>query len=275
MAITQNFSAGTQLAFWSQVDTTGKMTSWNGSRATVAGVAAGMRRFYGIKQANPAPVEPEFPLITGDDGPIGKIDFPPGETPEWIMELAVNDADAKAQLQGTAINTIGQAYFGAFQPYNPVYPDICVVYNSKSKNYGVGTKAWQGVIFPVCSAVPLERDAYNERTPAVYRYKLLAQSVSKYPWGVTITEALQGDTASVGFDFQSDNPITMHALVGDGTTVTFSVPVTPVSVAKTVVYTGNGALQTLASVSTANKTITFGSAPALNADIMIMMEFTP
>lgn len=275
MATTTVISAGTQLAFFSQVDSTGKMTSWNGSRSTSNGVAAGMRQFYGIKQANPAIVEPEFVPVTGDDGAIGKIDFPPGDTPEWIMEVAISDLETVAQLQGTIVQTIGQAYFGAFQPTDPVYPDICVVYNSKAKNYGVGTKAWQGVIFPVCSAVPLDRDAYNERTAATYRYKMLAQAVTKTPWGVTINSANNGTDSPVGLNFQSDNPIIIQAYIGNGSTTEFFTQKTPVSVAKTIVWTGNGAVATVNSVNTTTKSFTLSGAPANNTDVLVMMEFTP
>lgn len=274
MALKKNYAAGFQLAFMSQIDTNGFMTAWDGTTTTGA-TASGMRQFVGVKTANPAPVEPDFPQITGDDGPIGKIAFASNETPSWIMETAINDFDINAVLQSTIVHQVGEAYLNAFQPLDGVYPDICVIYNSKAKNSPANTSAWTGVFFPACNAVPLHRDQYQERTPGVFRYKLLANPASVYPWGVTITEAVAGTTQPVGFEFQSDNPMIMHRLTGDGSTTTFNLPKTPVSVSKTIVYTGNGALATVSSVSPAAKTMTLSVAPALNAKIEVFYEFTP
>lgn len=273
MAQTKHYAAGAQECFWSQIDTNGFMTAYDGT-TTQGATASGMRQFVGIKQANPAPVEPDFPLITGDDGPIGRIPFPSGETPQWVMEVAINDYVTDAALQSTTVHQVGDAYLNAFQPLDGLYPDICIIYNSKAKNSPANTSAWEGILFPACNAVPLDRDKYQERTPAVYKYKILANPTNIYPWGVTITEAIAGTTQPIGFKFSADNPIIMHRLTGDGATVTFNLPKTPISTTKTVVYTGNGQLIALASVSAANKTITFTVAPALGAKVEIWMEYS-
>lgn len=273
MPLKKNYGAGVQECFWSQIDTRGHMTAWDGTTTTGA-TAQGMRQFVGMKTANPTPVEPEFPQITGDDGPIGRIDFGSNETPNWIMEVAINDLDTDAILQGTIVHAIGEAYFNAFQPLDAVYPDIAVVYNSKAKNSPSNTKAWSGIIFPVVTAVPLDRDQYQERTPAVFKYKLLANPAAKYPWGVTITEAIAGTTEPVGFKFQSDNPIILHRLTGDGALATFNLPKTPVSVSKTVVWNTTGASLTVSSISTANNTMTLSAIPAINTEIYVMMEYS-
>lgn len=273
MALKKGYAAGVQECFWSQIDSSGFMTAYDGT-TTQGATASGMRQWTGMKKANPVPVEPDFPLITGDDGPIGRIPFGSNATPEWIAEQAVNDFDANAQLQSTTAFQLGDAYLNAFQPLDGVYPDICVIYNSKAKNSPTNTAAWEGVLFPACNAVPLHRDQYQERTPAVFKYKLLANPASVFPWGVTITEALQGTVTPVGFEFQADNPIIMQRFTGDGATTVFNLQKTPVSVSKTIVWTGNGQVVALASVSTTNKTMTFTVAPALGAKIEVFMEYT-
>lgn len=274
MALTKAYGAGTQLAFWTQVDTRGHMTAFDAT-TTAGATASGMRQFTGIKSANPAPVEPDFPLITGDDGPIGRIDFGTAETPKWVMEVAIGDLTADAQLQGTTVHSIGDAYFNAYQPLDAVYPDIAIIYNSKAKNSPTNTKAWRSLLVPICTAVPLDRDNYQERTPAVFRYSILANPAVKYPWGVTITAAIAGTEQTIGFVVQADNPIIAHRLTGDNSTTTFNLPKTPVSVAKTVVYTGNGALATVSSVHVANKTMTLSVAPGTGVEIQVFYEFTP
>lgn len=274
MPLQKAYSAGTQLAFWSQIDTNGFMTAWDGT-TTSGATASGMRQFLGIKTANPAVVEPDFPQITGDDGAIGRIAFPANETPQWTMDVAINDLQTNAYLQSTTVHAVGEAYLNAFNPLDPSYPDICIIYNAKAKNSPTNTSAWTGMIFPACNAVPLHRDQFQERTPAVYRYKVLANPASVYPWGVTITEAIAGSTSPVGFEFQSDNPILMHRLTGDGSTTTFNLPKAPVSVSKTIVWTGNGASATVSSVSPSGKTMTLSVAPALNAKVTVFFEFTP
>lgn len=277
MAPNRYIAAGTQLAFGGLLDTFG---FFNGQTGSVASGATGeaMWRWLGIKTANPGPVEPEAVNITGDDTTLGAIDFGPNEVPKWICELAAFDLTLQARMQGTSVETLANGVnIGVLQPNDPVYPDVCLIYQGKTKYKDVGqdgVKAWSGYIVPLCSCVPLGRAAFAERAAASDRYKVTAQVASRKPWGVTISEALLGTSGAPLLPFTSDNPIVMERWTGNGVLQTFNMTYTPVSAAKTVVWVETAA-STPSSVSTASKTMTLGSVPANGARVISLYEFSP
>lgn len=276
MAPNKGISAGNQLSFWGQVDSIG---FFNGTSGAVATGATGepMGKLLGIKTASPGPVEPDFVNITGDDTVLGAIDFGPNQAPTWIVEVAAFDMATDAILQGTLVETLGGLRIGVLQPNDPSYPDTCLIYQAKTKYKDTGSdgvKAWSGFIVPLATMIPLGRKELNERTPAVYRYKVVAQTASRKPWGVTISEALLGTSGGPLLPFTSDYPIVMERFTGNAIAVTFNLTYTPVSVARTVVHVDT-APTTVLSVSTTSKTFTLSSAPAAGAKVEVIYEFTP
>src|ERR1700741_1973708 len=151
MAPTRSIQAGTQLAFWGQVDAFGFFAGTSGSVASGAN-GESMGRLLGIKTANPGPVEPESVNVTGDDTTLGAIDFGPNEVPTWIMELAALDLNNQALMQGTLVETLGGLKISTLQPNDPVYPDICLIYQGKAKRQGCRLRGFQsrgGVHFAI------------------------------------------------------------------------------------------------------------------------------
>ena len=238
-----NIAAGTQLAFYGIYDSAGRLKGSTTGTLAQGGVGSGMKRLVGIKRANPGPTEPEDVQITGDDSPIGSIEFGPAETPSFIIENAVFDLDIQAAMQGTVVQSLQDLRLGVAQPENPVYPDICLIIQGKAKKQDAGVKgikAWVGVIVPVASVIPVGREEFSERTPGVNRYQVNTQVASKQPWGVTIADGDLGTTGAPLIPFTSDNPITMHTFIGDGAETDFVVDLTPVEVGKIIIHEGNG-----------------------------------
>ncbi len=279
MAPKVTIQAGTQLAFAGQVDAFGFFAGRTGSVASGSN-GEPMIRLLGIKTANPGPVEPESVNITADDTTLGAIDFGPNEVPTWIMELAAHNLDHQALMQGTLVETLGGINLGVLQPNDPVYPDLCIIYQGKAKSKESGSdgvKAWAGYIIPLCSAVPLGRAEFAERAASVDRYKVTAQVASRKPWGVTILEANLGTSGAPILPFTSDNPIVMERFTGNGVATTFNLTNTPISAAKTIIHV-NTALQTPGAnytVDATAKTITFSVAPADLSKVEVLMEFRP
>jgi hypothetical protein len=271
-------SAGAQNCWWGRVHTNGYFIGPSGSTAN--GASEGMRQILGIKSANPGPVEPEAVDITGDDITLGAIDFGPNEVPKYVMETAAFDLDTQAKLQSTLVETLGDIRIGVLQPNDPEYVDIVQILQAKTKSKDVGTdglKAWSGYIIPVANAVPLGRGEFNERTPAVDRYKVTLQVASRNPWGVTITAANAGTTGAPMRPFTADNPITMHYWIGDGAASTVILDKTPVSLAKIIVHEGNGQLLTATTHYTLSGSTLTRVAGAMAAGTFweIIYEYTP
>jgi hypothetical protein len=275
MAPNKGISAGNQLSFWGQVDSAGFFAGTSGSVATGA-TGEPMGRLLGIKTASPGPVEPEFVNITGDDTTLGAIDFGPNEVPNWIVEVAAFDLATEALLQGTLVETLAGFKLGVLQPNDPVYPDVCLIYQAKTKYKDAGSdgvKAWSGYIVPLGTMVPLGRKEFNERTPAVERFKVTAQVASRKPWGVTISDTLLGTSGAPLIRFTSDYPLVMERFTGDGIVSTFNLTYTPISTSQIIVHSATAPL-TPSSVSAAAKTFTLASPPASGAKVIALYGFT-
>lgn len=285
MAKKQFIAVGVKLAFWGRLNTRGTFVGTTGSLAAGAAGEA-MGELKGIKTAGPGPAEPPDPVIvTGDDVPLGAFDFGPDTLPSWITEIAVGSLDNHAALQGTSVESLGDIQLGVLQPNNQTFLDTCLIYQgeAKSKEPGAdGVKQWAGVIVPLATTVPLGRAEYNYRAEAVDRFKMTAQAASKKPWGVTILDSVLGTDGAVLLPFVADNPITMHAFLGNAVLTAFTLGKTPISAAKTIVHVISpvGAAQRLVAttdytINVSTRTITFNSAPADGSIINVLYEFTP
>jgi len=269
-------SAGVQNSWWGRIHTNGNFIGPTGSTAN--GATEGMRQILGIKTANPGPVEPEAVNITGDDTVLGAIDFGPNEVPQFIMETAAFDLDTQAKLQSTLVEVLGDIRLGILQPNNPEYVDIMLIIQAKAKSKDAGsdgTKSWMGYLIPVASGVPLGRAEFNERTPAADRYKVTVQVASKKPWGVSILEAVHGTTGGALLPFTSDNPITMHYFVGNGSGSTIVLDKTPVSLTKIIIHKGNGQLLIPTTDYTlSGSTITLVAIPTAGQFVEVIYEYS-
>lgn len=275
MAPTRSIQAGTQRLFWGQVDAFGFFAGTSGS-VSAGATGEAMGKMLGIKTANPGPVEPDFVDVTGDDAILGTFAFEPNKLPQFVMELAAHDLNNQALLQGTLVEQLGDINLSVLQPRNAVYPDVCLIIQGKiiSKDDATdGAGGWGGYILPRCTVVPLGRGEFAERSPAVDRYKVVVNSSTHKPWGVTIATADLGTTAAPIIEFTSDNPLVMERLDGNGVLQTFNLHYTPVSAAKTRVF-DQTALLTPSSVDTAAKTFTLGSTPANGDKMIVLYEYS-
>lgn len=279
MAVGANRSvaAGSQYNFWGRLDLQSRFTGKTGS-APSAGAGEGMVRLLGVKTLSAGVVESESVDITGDDGVLAQIAFAPNELPEFTAEYAVDDLDQAAIFQGTSVETVGEIKLGVLQPNNPEFVDGFCIIQGKAKSQDSsnrGASGWSGIIIPLTTAQPLGRDSYTEREPGVFRVQFSPQVASKKPYGVTIAEADLGTDGGVYLPFHTENPITMHRIVGDNSEQNFTLDFEPISAAKTVVWFDNGALQATSSysVDTATNQIQFNSAPGTDVNIWVLYEF--
>ena len=278
---TRYISAGTQLAFIGRVDSAGKFAGISGN--VTAGLAGeGMYHVLGIQTANPGPVEPETVNIAGDDTTLGAIQFPPNETPQWVMEVGAFDLELQSLLQGTSVLDINGIQIGALQPNGATTPDVCLIYQAKSKSKDAatdGASVWSGYIVPRANCYPLGRAEFAGRQAANDRYQIVAQVAGMLPFGVTIQSSTLGTTGAPLIPFTSDNPITMHRFLTTSAAGAYQLARRPVSQAKTrivhaltnVVYTPG----TDYTVDVANRTVTFTPALPANTPIIVLYEFDP
>lgn len=271
-------AAGTQLAFLGLVD--GQGFFLGSTSATTNGKSEGMIRLTGIQSANPGPAEGEDVNVPGDDGPLGKIEFGPAETPAFVVSTGAFNIDLDAKLQGTAVETIGDIKVGVLQPNDPSNPDVMMIIQSKSKSKddgSDGTKSWSGYIIPIMTAQPLGRESFEGRTAASNRIKVTTNIASRKPWGVTILDADLGTTGAPLLAFTADNPITMHVFKGDGAASTFTLDKTPVSQSKVIIFKETAPLTAGVdyTVNTLTRVVTIVAGPSTaGARYEVLYEFS-
>jgi len=278
MATTNNkgiVSAGYRLAFYGVVDSDGYLIGGDGV-APVAGNVDGkpMLRLLGATTAPVQVPESESVPIPGDNAVLAQFLFPAGNLPAGIIEFSVRDLVFEAIANGALVETLGTDSYAIedMPDFNPVNLTMLLTRNSlQYSSAGKGQARWESKIIHNAVVTPLGSN-YEIKAPAVYAYGISINKSDRRATGQTLTLAQMGTKTSVSTTHTTTNPLHMVAYTGDNTAVTFNVPFTPLSVAKTKVYV-NGVGVTVSSVSTANKTFTLSSAPATSAKIVALYEY--
>jgi hypothetical protein len=272
-------AAGTTLAYFGFVDSSGVLLGESTS-APAVNVLSPMRRLLGIQSASPGIPEGEDVSIDGDDGTLGTISFAANTTPAFVANFGAFDLATAAAMQQTAVWNMAGFEHGALQPEDPGAPNGCMIIQGKSVNKDDGTSGlavWSGIILPLVTAQPLGRESFEGRTAASNRIKFTAQISAKHPSGITITSSNLGTTGASGIEFEGDHPMIMDRYTGNGaatsTTLTKEVAATDhiAAIVNTQVLThGSGITAVVGS-----KTLTFSSAPASGAKVVIVYGFIP
>ena len=134
---------------------------------------------------------------------------------------------------------------------------------------------FSGYIIPQIQAVPLGRQSQTERAAGINRIGFVESKSAQFPWGETFTLGVHKILQAVLIPWISQYRKAMHRFTGDGSTMVFGpllyVPAST-SLNDVVVYV-NGYRQTAQiTVQQTAQTITFVSAPALNAKIVVYYD---
>jgi len=265
MSYSKSLQAGVQQSWLSFLDTA-NFAIGNNITAIAAGQIRGSYPFIGIQQMPTGILEGDTVPVPGDDTSLGSFIFASEAPREFLMNFGQFDLELDALLQSTLVETLGNIKIGLGDPGNPQYPTVCLIVQGRAikRDSGVsGASAWTGFIYPVVQIQPLNRETLQGRTAGVNRYKGVAQQAFNHPWGVTISELVNGDTSSYVFPFDSNYPLTLDAFVGNGIVTDWVLNKTPVSVAETNAFAERIA-QTVNSVTPSTKTMTISTPVASN-----------
>jgi hypothetical protein len=241
------------------------------------GASAG--QVLGVKTSAIAVPEPETTDITGNDTLLGQFLWSPNTLPSFIVETGINDLSLAAATQTTLVEDSGDLSFGVLEPSDPVYPDMALVLQRRSKSKESATSGlsqFEGIILPKVSMAPLGSDNFTERGAATFRYKVSTNPSEKFPWGKSINVTDNGTTAAPIITFTSQNRVHIHTWIQNDAALTVFGPLefTPASsaLAKNRIFV-NGTIQTSGvTVDTVAKTVTFDVAPAEDDVIVIVYE---
>lgn|SRR5574342_22201 len=252
-----------------------------GATGSVTAGAAGSPggRIVGAKTMNITLPDGTVVAITGDDNQLGEFGFPSPDPRAFTIEYAVHDFNDDAVFQGTSVHNIGNSTFGIQDPTNPGYVDAMLLARSRSQNVdSANAKGFTGLIVPKCQLQPLGRAGFNERGEATFRMRVTTSPSTQYPWGMTFTDAVNGDTSGRFIPWTTVNPPAVHRFTQDGTGTTQAfgpLQYTPASTSTDDMLVFVNRYRTTAfTVNTATKMITFNAPPAADAVIVVWYEYT-
>lgn len=275
MSFTKNLAAGVQQSWLAFLDT--ENFAIGNARTTIsAGQIRGSYPFVGIQQMPTGILEGDTVPIPGDDTNLGNIIFSSEAPVEFLMNFGQGDLALDALLQDTLVEALGDINIGLGNPASPNYPSVCLIVQGRAikRDSGMsGQAAWTGFIYPVVQIQPLNRETLQGRTAGVYRYKGVAQQAFNHPWGVTISESVNGDIASYVFPFDSPYPLTLDAFRGNGIVTDWILNKTPVNTNNTKPFAERVA-QTVNTVTPSTRTMTISTPVASNARGVVVYGYS-
>lgn len=248
----------------------------NTTTAIAAGDIRGAYNMRGIQTAPSGNLEGEGVAITGDDSLLGTIIFPSADPREVLLEFGQGDIELDSILQGTLVQIMGAIRLALSDPAAPNYPTVCVIHNSRATNRDVGNSgqaAWKSKVYPVIQIQPLEVETLEGRTAASFRYKGVIQQAFNHPWGVTISNAVNGNTSAFSITTYQDYPMTIDAFRGNGVKTSWVLAKTPVDTNNTFPFVERVALA-LTSVTPATNTMLTATAAADNGRGAVFYGYT-
>jgi len=279
MGFQKDLAAGVQNAWLSFLDNE-NFALGNAPTAITPGNIRGSYQFIGIQQMPSGIPEGEAVTIPGDDTTLGSILFDSDAPREFLMNFGQGDLILDAYLQGTLVTSEGRTSTGLIDPVHPVYPTVSLLVQSRSiiRTPGqMGQAAWTGYLYPVVQIQPLGREQFQGRTAGSYRYKGVAQAASHRPWGVTISDSVDGDSGAYAIKMDSYSPLTMDAFTADGIVTSWTLNKTPVVTAPTTQATRpyvERVLSTPSSVTAATKAMVLPSVFVSGNRGVVLYEYS-
>lgn len=274
MTFQKKLAAGVQNA-WLWFNDADGFALGSDTTALTAGTSRGAFRFVGIQQMPSGIQEGEVVPIPGDDTNLGGILFESDAPVEFLINMGQGDQGIDAKLQGTLVETMNRISLGLVMPGTKTLATIGLLVQSRSikRENTSGQAAWSGFLYPNVQLEPLNRETFQGRTAASFRYKGVAQKSQYKPWGVTISEAVNGDDETVAFDVNSSYPLTLDAFKLDGNpTPTFTLNKTPIDITGTMPFVERVA-RTVTSVTPSTKQMVLTATGLVNQRGVVLYEY--
>lgn len=229
----------------------------------------GMLRLLGAKQASLTIPSPSPVVVTAEDGYTRhEYNFPSDASRGFEIQLAEQDLTTAMRVQNMPVKSYAGGKLGYADIQDVLLPPVSAIFQSWAIDSATGVKKWSGDFVASGTLAYLDRDSFNERTGAIFRYFLTPNPSAYEPWGYTIFDSDGTAKPATFLPFQDFlYPVTMHAYTGNAVATVFPTDLTPVDVASSMAVTER-VNQAIASVqTTAPVGLTFSAAPTANGGI--------
>jgi hypothetical protein len=275
--------AGFDQVQYATIDTDGYLKSGDSATAPSAGTAAGsgMSRLWGAKTV-PLQIPAAEPVTaTGDNRALVQFSFPGATLPSGVLQNAVQDFNFEALVRNVLVENIDDQSVTVENTDNETAVLMAMILQGDAKSFtptSVGVKRYYGWYINGLEVRPYNRDAFTERAVGVFNYGLFLSKMDRNFWGSTLTIAANGTKRATFRTFTADYPVTAHRFTGNASRTQFGpLTYTPAAVTKVSVFV-NGVKSTYTTdftVSLTTKVVTFVSAPASGAIIVVLYEYLP
>lgn len=272
--LTQYLSAGLDSIWVGHVDATG---SFIGAAATLANAAdSGGFVMLGPQSADLAIPELERVNVSGGDGRLATFLFESETETGFTFEAGAIDLDAAMASQGRAVETVNNWEIGFLRPAIRTPQTMWWVINSQAKSQTSGSLNNPGfqVILAKVEASYLGPSGISNKSAHNHRFQAVVNQADVYPWGAAPTGG-----AADAFPFWSAYRIRLHAMRGDNSDVTLTLPSTIAgTAADDVNIWKDGVLQTYTTDYTiTDQVITWETAGKLDAGELgvVAYPYTP
>jgi hypothetical protein len=234
----------------------------------------------GIKSASGQAREPSRVQSTGDDRRTKfQFIFPTDELPAMEMQFNVRDLIRDAAIAAAnkvAISTTMTAIGGDTNEAFDI--QCCVILSGIAKSADTasfGATRYRNRIYPSVNVMYIDEN-WEEVQEATYQYRGYPTQAAKFPWGLAFNVTSHGVTKAAWVDVFSNYPITLHTLIGDNATTSFTVDYTPAGVSTSgsvkVWQDGVEIADAGVTVTTATKTVAITTAPTTAAKVIVLYE---
>ncbi len=283
--------AGLDRVFYGVVDSSGYLIG-NTATAPVAGNQAGsaMAQLIKAKSFPFAPVDPDRPTATGDDGAAARFIFNPVDLPETNFTFAAGDLNFEALCQTFVVQDIGgYSFLGVQSGDGATYADLCFLVTSQAKSQdsgSVGASHWENLLILKANVFPRGRISFEERAVASYEYAMVANYAAAHVTGLGFTSVLNGGTQFAALRFTSTYRPIFQRWTGDNSQVEFNLAknIAEDSANNIAVYVNGAAATWVTGVPGAGEfgitegttdVLKLGTAPGTDAKVVALYGYLP
>lgn len=267
-------SVGLDSIWGGLVDSTG---SFIGASATLAnGADSGGFAILGPQSADITIPDMERINVLGADGKLASYLFESDTETGLVFEAGGIDLDMAMASQGRAVETVNNWEIAVLRPAMRTPQTMWWIINSRAKSMESGSLNNPGYVVDMLKVEIsyLGSTGRSNKTPHTHRFSAVVLQSDVYPWGADVTGG-----AGDAFTFWSANRVRLHAMRGDNTDVTLTLPSTLAATASDRVNVfHDGVLQAYTTDYTiSGQVITWESGSKLTAAELgvIAYEYTP
>lgn len=271
--LTQMISAGLDSIYLGFADSAGIFAG--SALAPSNGTDSGGFTVIGPNTADIVIPEMERINIPGSDGRLGTFQFDSDTESTITFETGALDMSIAAATDNKTLDIIDTNYtLLGLRPGSRDPQTMWMVMNVQSKSQAsgsLGVAHW--LIFILKGELSyLGPSGIANKGPHVHRWSCLINPSDIYPWGETPAD---GDTYD-GWVLSAENRMRLHRHTGGSSDDEMVLSSTPVSLAKTSLWTNGALLTRTTNYTLSSSTLTFdsGSIPGDGVDSVAFYEFT-